>query len=151
MYGVVVDSLTLQPDFERTKVLRDEIRAEGLRNGKPSLQRAVAKEESAVPMSVDGFLKIGGSLYVKEGLVYCGYCYGALCTASENPKLYLIFLERPLRHASPWVALRFGGDSERFSLREYICPYCGTLLFVDQRLKSEEHHWDDYKVSQLRP
>ncbi|MBI3016293.1 MAG: hydantoinase B/oxoprolinase family protein, partial [Candidatus Tectomicrobia bacterium] len=42
--------------------------------------------------------------------------------------------EVPLGTAGPWISLRYGGQSPNFSLRETLCPGCGTLLDVREVL-----------------
>ncbi len=141
LYGVVVDS-SFQVKREETEKLRHEIRNKRLKNSKRILE-----SELSLPIRNDKveYQRLGETLYIQEGVIYCSRCNGAICFASENPKLHCLYLSEPLGVASPWISLRSGGNSALFHLLEYICPHCGAFVFVDQRPKSADH-WHDFRL-----
>ena len=51
-----------------------------------------------------------------------------------DPRAGTLRRREPLAHAGPWIARRFGGYSPNFVLDEAVCPGCGTLLDVEERL-----------------
>jgi N-methylhydantoinase B len=66
----------------------------------------------------------------------CRLCRHVLSPAGEDPRRHARRRERPLAEAGPWLALPWGGESPRFVLSESICPSCGILFDVEQRLKT---------------
>ena len=55
----------------------------------------------------------------------------------ESPSWFEGTADAPLAHAGPWIAQRFGGYSPNFVLDEAVCPGCGTLLDVEERLPAD--------------
>ena len=62
----------------------------------------------------------------------CGYM---LCSVTENFKGHAIKNDRPLSDMQP--AYLTAQTSNKFVLREYICPKCGALFEVDVVLKDK--------------
>ncbi|MDP2643514.1 MAG: hydantoinase B/oxoprolinase family protein [Desulfobacterales bacterium] len=143
LYGVIVDPSTLEPCLEDTRKLRHKIRSQRLKRG-----RFITGEAFTGPpgKGKEKQQRLGGNLYIEKGVVYCARCDGAISPATENPKSRCLYLTEPLGIASPWISLRSGGDSVRFHFKEYICPHCGTLVFVDQRPKDADT-WHDFKLA----
>ena len=86
-------------------------------------------------------------IYNVGHLIFCRRCHYRLANATDNPKAGCLQVHEPLSKAGPWVAKRHNGDSPVFHLREYFCPGCGSLLFVDERLKTEPEPWRDYQLT----
>jgi hypothetical protein len=61
-----------------------------------------------------------------DGTLHCRCCDTAL--SGEQGRVCIA--ERPLNAASPWMALRHGGNGPNFVLEEVSCPTCATLLRV---------------------
>lgn len=68
----------------------------------------------------------------------CGYVIGP---ATENYKLHVYRHVAPLSKAGPYVNPYNVGQG-RFTLREYCCPGCLTLLDVEVALADEPPRWD---------
>jgi N-methylhydantoinase B len=66
----------------------------------------------------------------------CRVCRRVLGLAGEEPRRLGLKRERPLAAAGPWLALPWHGESPHFVLVESICPSCGILFDVEQRLKA---------------
>ncbi len=56
----------------------------------------------------------------------------ATCGSTEGFGL----VRRPLRHAGPLIALRYGGDGPNFEIEETICRGCGALADVREVMKA---------------
>jgi acetone carboxylase gamma subunit len=69
---------------------------------------------------------------------HCGHVIGP---ASENYKLHVVCHNAPLQKAGRYVN-PFNIGENRFTLREYVCPKCLTLLDVEVSLKEEPPRWD---------
>ena len=131
---------------EATQALRDErktLRFAGEKIRGPVRERPAPVGEDAV--------RIGGSLYAQHGIVHCRNCHGIISAATDNPKQSCLIIRIPFNKANPWIALRLKGDNPELALREYACPGCGALLFVDARRTSEPDHWWDYRLDILQP
>ena len=76
--------------------------------------------------------------------IQCAKCKYVFCPLTQNYKNYAIFGEYPLDRAGPAV---FYPPSQRFILREFYCPECGTMLDVEMVLKDEPPLWN----IQLKP
>ena len=49
-------------------------------------------------------------------------------------------IRRPMRHAGPLIALRYGGDGPNFEIEETVCRTCGALADVREVLKAGRAH-----------
>ena len=141
VYGVILRSESLKIDVEGTQARREELKAERLKTG----QRIKPAQQRLTP-TIGPTMRLGESLYISEGLIHCSNCGAIISKAADNPKEYCLVIRSPFKKASPWIALRCGGDNPELILLEYICPNCGRLLFVDERRTSELTHWHDYRI-----
>ena len=135
-YGVVIATEALRVDTEATEKLRAEIR--GGRIGEPG--------GSSLPRSVDGgrHWRLRHSGIVREDESWaCGTCGIPLGSLANNAKDACSHRYRSLAVAGPLIAPKSKGESRKFRLSEYSCPNCGTLLAVDQTLKTTETRWHD--------
>lgn len=130
---------------EATQARRKELKAERLKTG-----QRIEPTQEGLAATMGQTIRLGESLYASEGVIRCGNCNTIISKATDNPKEYCLFIRSPFKKASPWVALRMGGDNPQLALIEYICPKCGRLLFVDARRTSESNHWHDYRVRILQ-
>jgi N-methylhydantoinase B len=69
--------------------------------------------------------------------VRCRRCRWVLGPAGADPRSGAIRRTSGLADAGPWLALRFGGRSPNFVLDESICPGCGVLFDVEERLVAD--------------
>jgi N-methylhydantoinase B len=69
-------------------------------------------------------------------VVRCRLCHVVLCSADEDPRQFAVRRERSLTEAGPWLALPWKGESPHFVLVESICPSCGVLFDVEEKLKA---------------
>ncbi len=99
---------------EATEARREERRQERLQAGR----RAAADRPAA-------------DLSALAGSIRCRHCQAALSGDTDASGEDCLVLRSPFRKAGPWIAVRLGGDNPRLALREYVCPSCGALLFVD--------------------
>ncbi|MDP2661357.1 MAG: hydantoinase B/oxoprolinase family protein [Dehalococcoidia bacterium] len=146
-YGVEFHPGGTDIDPEASERYRDALRQERLAKGRPlSPQPAPASGQG----QGGDRIPVWDALYVQDSSYHCARCGTAIAPAGSNPKLGCLLLEEPLKVANPYVAMRWAGESQRFQFKEYVCPGCGRLLFVDERLKSEDDHWYDIKVDAWR-
>jgi acetone carboxylase gamma subunit len=79
-------------------------------------------------------LRIGEYLEINESFedkVYrCRKCGHTFCSTSENYKNYTLMREVPLNSLGSQYS-----KTERFCFREFFCPGCVTLLWVDMTEK----------------
>ena len=137
-YAVVVAGEPLRIDHEATVKLRSAIRRG--RSGNPNYV-AMAK-----PANVGSVAEPHKSGFVqKNGHWACGACDNTLGPVANNAKESCAHQYRPLSAAGPLIAPRSGGESRKFQLSEYSCPNCGTLLAVDQTLKTAQTRWHDVR------
>ncbi len=135
-YGVVLDGDAV--DVAATEALRAERRGERLAgHGAP----AKAGDDDLHAEHV-----IGEYLEVARGaggfVIRCRRCATVLAAAGQDPRDGAIRRTEPLAHAGPWLAERFGGYSPNFVLDEAICPGCGVLFDIEERLVSDLAHRD---------
>lgn len=71
------------------------------------------------------------------GVVRCRKCGTLLAAEGTDPRTGALRRQEPLAQAGPWIAQRFGGYSPNFVLDEAVCPGCGTLLDVEERLAAD--------------
>jgi N-methylhydantoinase B len=134
-YGVVVRGD--QVDGPATAALRVERHSER-RQG--STTSAEPVPDSGPGASGDAGRRIGEYLEVVAAaetgvaVTRCRRCGTVLAPAGADPRTGAIRRTESLAHAGPWLAERFGGDSPNFVLDEAICPGCGVLFDVEERL-----------------
>ena len=129
-YAVVLGGEPLRVDLEATARLRAAVRRH--RTGK------TARAET--PSSTNG-----AGIVRKNGHWECAACEMSLGPVERNAKDACSHRYTSLAAAGPLVAPRSAGESRKFRLSEYSCPNCGTLLAVDQTLKTVEAHWHDVR------
>lgn len=136
-YGVVL-SENLEVDDAKTRKERDRIRAERIAE-----EKKVAGVKSAKPaFAHDGSVlqRLGEYLEVvaseRNGVIRCRKCQYVFCSRDEDPRHYAIVRKQPLAAAGPWLAKRWEGESPHFTLRECICPSCGTLFDTAEVLQA---------------
>ena len=137
-YGVTVAGDPLQIDNDATARLRAAIRRR--RIGKP--------DNAATYQSAKGVVRAyppRSGIVRKNGHWECGACEGSLGPVEKNAKDACSHRYTSLAAAGPLIAPRSGGESRKFRLSEYSCPICGTLLAVDQTLKTTETRWHDVR------
>ena len=76
-------------------------------------------------------VRADGRLFIR-----CRVCRHVLCSAEEDFKQFAVRRERPLAEAGPWLALPWKGESPHFVLIESVCPSCGFVLDVQERLRT---------------
>ena len=148
-YRVVLNSMTGEPDLEKTRLLREQTKQIRMKRGRQILPTP-GSLALVSPRGDSTQQRLGENLYAENGVVYCRHCNKAISKASENPKLYCLFLKENLGVAGPWIAAQNAGKSKYFQFWEYICPGCGSMLSIDVRLRKEKNHWDDLKIESLR-
>jgi N-methylhydantoinase B len=131
-YGVIVGP-DGSVDLEATTRERHLLRAQRLGDGTPQVGQAVGPQ-GLVPGG--SFLALGVAVRVEEGLARCAVCDGVLGPAAQGFKGYCVQRQVELGQAGPWLAMRWQGQSGRFCLVEYVCPYCGSLLDCEERRRS---------------
>jgi N-methylhydantoinase B/oxoprolinase/acetone carboxylase alpha subunit len=122
-------------DVAATAALRDELRAARLRDAKPAGPAAPDAERleggtvlHPVSDSVEAVERDG------ERALRCTVCSRRLCAYDEDHKRAAVMRELPLTAAGPGHKLC---DLDRFVLREFYCPGCGTGLATDVQAKDE--------------
>ncbi|MQA84467.1 MAG: hypothetical protein GEV03_07555 [Streptosporangiales bacterium] len=130
-YGVLL-SEDLLLDEEATRAERAARRAERLR----SAHHAVPDAERTGPYPTRW---IGENVQRAESdgvaVLRCGNCGHVLCGGDEDPRDHGLRRRTDLADAGPWLAVKWDGRSPNFELVESICPGCGVLFDVDERLK----------------
>ena len=66
--------------------------------------------------------------------LHCAKCGEHLGKSETEWDVKVVIRETSLTTAGPWLAVRYGGQSPNFALRETLCPGCGTLLDVREIL-----------------
>jgi N-methylhydantoinase B len=138
IYGVVLADGAA--DADATAALRDELRAQRLRDAKPAgdppaggrieggtVLHPVSDSVEAVEADPQGDSR-------GERALRCTVCQQRLCSYEEDHKRAAVMRELPLTAAGPGHKLC---DLERFVLREFYCPGCGTGLATDVQAKDE--------------
>ncbi len=141
IYGVELDPNTLEINQAATAKTRGTLRSRRLPAGAPRVRAGPVAE---TPKSGQ---RLGDGLLLRGDGVFCRRCHCRLANATDNPRAGCLQVHEPLSKAGPWVAKRHNGDSPVFHLREYFCPGCASLLFVDERLKTEPEPWRDYQLT----
>ena len=136
-YGVVLTAdLAVEVEGTRQERLRlvEKRKSEAVvRNGAAATLSNGAAERP-VRLIVEYVEQVGDG---SDGFVRCTECQHVYCSASEEPRRFAAVRHSPLRKAGPWLAERWGGNSPNFLLVEYLCPSCGVVFDVLERLQSE--------------
>ncbi len=140
-YGVELHPETGELRSEATAELRAALRRQRLAGAQPG-GADIPRRGQQAPVR-----RLGDNLYLADSSVFCRRCHYRLSSTSEDPKAGCHVNTQPLSKAGPWVARRHGGDSPTFCLREYVCPGCGAMLFVEERLRDEHRPWRDYQIT----
>ena len=136
LYGVNLDS-TGKPDPEKTLHMRETARRERGTASEATWPlndryHTLTGTEDSVSISVGAYGEVTNS-----GLLSCARC-GTAWFGNESARI--ILASGPLSLAGPWRAVRWGGNSQRFSLFMVSCPGCHTLIHVEERLTAEVGH-----------
>jgi N-methylhydantoinase B len=137
-YGVIVGGDPLDVDGGATAELRAEIRR----------RRVGSAKDAPMPSAAIGAARTLGErsgIVRSNGHWQCGACERSLGPVAKNAKEACSHRYTSLAAAGPLIAPRSRGESRKFRLSEYSCPGCGTLLAVDQTLKTAETHWHDVR------
>ena len=133
LYGVVLTK-SGDIDLDMTKELRDSMRRERQQFkvvSWPLLDRYNMLENSddlvVTPIGAYGEINRAGQLRCRK----CGTIWFGSGAVGVRQSI------GPLSLARPWRALRWNGDSQRFSLSTLICPTCSTIIHVGEELKRE--------------
>jgi N-methylhydantoinase B len=134
-YAVVLRDGAL--DNAATSALRDERRRERL--GHPAVSRfaGAGGDDVTVRHVIGEYLEVAGGTDDGTAVVRCRRCGTVLADEGADPFTTAVRRQEALDRAGPWLAQPFGGDSPHFVLHEAICPGCGTLLDVTERLRSD--------------
>ncbi len=131
-YGVVLNGEPVGVNQQATVAHRSKVRHSRI---------GEASDTELAQAAVDH----GDGIIWKNGYWMCGACHADLGPIGQNAKQSCAHHYRPLSAAGPLIAMRTSGDSKKFQLSEYSCPSCGTLLAVDQSLKTMDGHWHDIR------
>ena len=88
------------------------------------------KQAAAKLRSLNSSKRTNGSSVVR-----CRRCRYVLSENGDDPRARALQRVLPLAEAGPWLSLKWRGQSLRFDLMESICPSCGVLFEVEERLK----------------
>jgi N-methylhydantoinase B len=129
-YGVVIAG-DGKPDQAATAAVRARRKAIRL--------EATASEASSPSVSATLIHPVGAHLDLValdgQRLLRCRGCGSLLGPSLRDPSARVTRHLTDLRAAGPWLAVRWMGQSPNFELEETLCPSCGTLLDVRERLK----------------
>lgn len=130
-YGVAftADGLVDQAETEK---LRGAIRY--ARRDRPAISWETEDRCTPPNAARDGIWRVGENVELAPGtagVLRCRRCGETLSGAKGQ----VTVARRPLSDASPWMALRHGGEGPNFVLEEMACPSCGTLLSVREVLR----------------
>ena len=130
-YGVVVvdeDDHRRTVDLAATSSLRDAIRRQRIdgREPKPAVEQRQGRRFS---MAFDVIGHDDGAA------VCCARCATAVARADGDVYAGLVVREQPIEESAPWGLAYQGG--ERFVVRNFFCPGCGTQVDVQVSLRGE--------------
>jgi N-methylhydantoinase B/oxoprolinase/acetone carboxylase alpha subunit len=132
IYGVVLCGNAMD-------AVATESRREQLRRERMAASRPVSGEIRVEPITDYELLFATGDTLDAVSvngskLIRCNVCGQKLSAYDEDPRSGSVVRELPIYAVSPQNHL---GDEERFILREYSCPACGTAIGMDVQLTSE--------------
>jgi N-methylhydantoinase B len=133
-YGVMLAEQGV--DLAATDALRDQLRRERL-DGGPATTEPGAGVNLVARHVIGEYLEVASAPETATAVIRCRRCATVLAEEGEDPRGGAIRRQEPLAAAGPWLAERFGGNSPNFVLHEAICPGCGTLFDVTERLQSD--------------
>jgi N-methylhydantoinase B len=133
-YGVVLADQDV--DIPATQTLRDQLRRQRL-DGGPETVEPGAGINLVAEHVIGEYLEVAAGFETGTAVIRCRRCGTVLAEEGEDPRGGAIRRQEPLAAAGPWLAERFGGNSPNFVLHEAICPGCGTLFDIEERLRSD--------------
>jgi N-methylhydantoinase B len=137
IYGVIINPDTLEVDIDKTREIRRTIRMNRIQK-EVDWEESYHNRERGKPLNES--LKID-KISEKE-MILCKRCEYIFSPLIENYKKYAIVRENPLIKGGPKLS-----PTERFILREFYCPECGTRLEVEMILKELPFIWDIQIIS----
>jgi N-methylhydantoinase B len=123
-------------DVAATATLRATRRRDRL-GGDPAAPEPGAGANLVAQHVIGEYLEVAAAPGTATAVIRCRRCGTVLAEAGEDPRAGAVRRQEPLAAAGPWLAERFGGDSPNFVLDEALCPGCGTLFDVAERLRSD--------------
>jgi N-methylhydantoinase B len=133
-YGVVVDGEAVVQ--AETEELRARMRAERL-GGQPAAPEPGAGANLVTRHVIGEYLEVAAAAETGTAVIRCRRCGTVLAEEGEDPRSGARRRLESLSAAGPWLAQPFGGDSPNFVLDEAVCPGCGTLFDVEERLRAD--------------
>jgi N-methylhydantoinase B len=133
-YAVAIDDGTV--DERATAGLRAERRQARL-GGEAATPEPGAGVNLVTRHVIGEYLEVAAAPETGTAVIRCRRCGTVLAEEGEDPRAGALRRQEPLAAAGPWLAERFAGDSPNFVLDEAICPGCGTLFDVTERLRSD--------------
>lgn len=131
-YGVVLtDDLDLDEaatERERARQVRERLSGDAA----PTPETAAAAWNGAQRLG-EYLERVGTN---GTSVVRCRRCGHVLARNGDDPRAQALRRVLPLAEAGPWLSLKWRGHSRRFDLVESICPSCGVLFDVEERLKA---------------
>jgi N-methylhydantoinase B len=137
-YGVVISEESRSVDTGATATMRAEIRQSRVNGTKKDSSTRGANILARHHTPRPGIVRV-------DERWRCGACNFPLGSVQQNAKEACVRHIKPVSAAGPLIAARTGGESKKFRLIEYSCPSCGSLLAVDERLKSTDDNWHDVR------
>jgi N-methylhydantoinase B len=144
VYGVILKNVRMIVDPDKTARLRDTVLTKR-KERKPFRDRAIIDKlrvqgieckDLKLVQIVSDFLEVRAA---ESGLgalvIFCSSCGSPICSTEENVREYLS-RSQPVSPDFLSPVNSFCADPN-FSMIEYSCPDCGTLLSVDIMLKNE--------------
>jgi N-methylhydantoinase B len=134
VYGVVVEPESLAVDHDATEALRGEMRAQRAAEAVPGPAVRPAADAS---LPSDGALVIHEYLALDGGRVRCRRCGQDLGAPADNYKLATLWRRLEVGDIGSGYNDRAVYVDDEVSLRQCICPGCGTLLESELALEDE--------------
>jgi N-methylhydantoinase B len=134
-YGVMVTQMLAvdeaATELERKRQIRDRL-ASSSRPSIPVPDRhpGFASNSAVIGEYLERVLVDGSSM------IRCRRCGGALACDGSDPREESALRRSSLAEAGPWLALRWRGHTPHFELVQSLCPSCGVLFDVEERLKT---------------
>ncbi|NTI78465.1 hydantoinase B/oxoprolinase family protein [Rhizobium rhizogenes] len=122
IYGVKINSDTLQVDHDATRSHRDEVRRGRLTSDLPAVRQRSGKILFQATPALDVSEDESGAFYACRS---CGIWLGDL---GENYKLHCGHIEKPIENSNPLIRDPAIHVDNSVEFREIFCPGCGTLM-----------------------